>query len=76
MARPHQPTGRKREVSNVIEAIQNRVSELLRRYDDLGPVGVFAATMLRADVERADAAIASGDIVAMLRALEALKGCE
>ena len=47
--------------------------ELLPMYDAI-PTGVFAATMMRADLDRAAKALAEGDVVAMLRVYESLKG--
>jgi len=63
----------------LIEDIQQecrRVRDLLVHYDDLGPVGTFGATMLRADITEGEAAIASMDVVRMMRALVALRGCQ
>ena len=47
--------------------------QLLPVYDSI-PAGVFAATMMRADLDKAAKAMAEGDVVAMLHAYEALKG--
>lgn len=47
--------------------------ELLPVYDSI-PMGVFAATMMRADLDRAARAMAAGDTVAMIGAYESLKG--
>ena len=47
--------------------------ELLPIYDSI-PTGVFAATMMRADLDRAAKAMVEGDTVEMLRIYEALKG--
>ncbi len=38
------------------------------------PTGIFAATMMRADLDAAAKAMAEGDVVAMLRTYESLKG--
>lgn len=53
---------------------QQRVRELLPHYDAI-PTGVFGATMLRQALTRAEQAAASGDVIAMLRSYEELKGC-
>jgi hypothetical protein len=37
------------------------------------PTGIFAATMMRADLDRAATALAEGDVIEMLRAYESLK---
>ena len=55
---------------------QERVTQLLENYAAIGPVGNFGAMMLGRDLKAASEAVASGDIVAMLRAYEALKGCK
>lgn len=49
-----------------------RVRELLPLYDAI-PTGVFAATMIRADLDRAAKAMMEGDVVEMIRAYQALK---
>ena len=51
---------------------QQRVRELLPIYDEI-PAGIFAATMMRQSLTRADQAASSGDVVAMLAAYEDLK---
>jgi hypothetical protein len=55
---------------------QARVRELLGVYRELGPVGTFGAIILEATLREADEAAISGDVVRMLRAYEALKGCQ
>jgi len=50
-----------------------RVREMLPIYDAI-PTGVFAATMMRAELDRAARALASGDVVAMLEVCKSLKG--
>lgn len=52
---------------------QQRVRELLPIYDAI-PTGVFAATMMRQSLARAELAAASGDLVGMIAAYEDLKG--
>lgn len=63
-------------MANVIEAIQaecNRLREdVLPEYDKI-PTGVFAATMMRQSMKRAEQAIASGEVVDMVRALQDLR---
>lgn len=53
---------------------QQRVRELLPLYDSI-PTGTFGAAMLRQVLTRAEQAAASGDVIAMLRSYEELKGC-
>ena len=42
-------------------------------YDSI-PMGHIAASMMRADLDQAAKALAQGDVVAMLRVYESLKG--
>ena len=53
-----------------------RCQRLLEIYASLGPVGAFGYHAIELDIEAAQKVIADGDVVAMLRAYEALKGCE
>jgi phosphoserine aminotransferase len=55
---------------------QARVRELLGVYKAIGPAGVFGATMIEQALQRADRAAAAGDVIAMLRSLEELRGCQ
>ena len=55
---------------------QARVRELLQVYRDIGPAGTFGATMIEQVLKRADEAAISGDVVAILRSYEELKGCK
>lgn len=48
--------------------------EILPEYVAIGAPGMFAATMMRKDLDDAARAMAAGDVVAMIRAHEALKG--
>ena len=47
--------------------------EVLPVYRDIGPSGMFAATMMRRDLDLAAKALAEGDVVAMLAIHESLK---
>lgn len=49
--------------------------ELLPAYDAI-PEGVFAAMMMRKDLDAAAKAMIEGDLPAMIRAYEALRGYE
>lgn len=55
---------------------QERVRGLLAAYRSIGPAGQFGVAMIEADLKEADEAQASGDIVRILRAYQALKECE
>lgn len=54
---------------------QARVRELLAIYKTI-PTGVFGAAMIEQALRRADEAAISGDVVAILRSYEELKGCQ
>lgn len=55
---------------------QARVRKLLGQYREIGPAGTFGALMLEQALQRADQAASSGDVIAMLRSFEELKGCQ
>lgn len=50
-----------------------RCEELFRRYKDIGPAGFFGAMVLEQSLDDARKALASGDAVEMLKALDDLK---
>jgi hypothetical protein len=50
--------------------------ELMPQYIAIGPPGTFALMLMRQALDRAAKAMAEGDVVAMLRAHEELKGFE
>ena len=54
---------------------QARVRELLGVYKTI-PTGAFGAAMIEQALKRADEAAISGDVVAILRSYEELKGCQ
>lgn len=51
-----------------------RARELLGVYRDIGPAGSFGAVVIEGAIRTAEQALASGDVVAMLRSYEELKG--
>lgn len=53
-----------------------RCQELLTQYAAIGPAGNFGAMMIRKDIAAAHKAMIEGDVVAMIRAHEALKNCQ
>lgn len=62
---------------NLVEGLlaeTNRVRDVVGHYDEIGPAGAIGAAMIRADISRAEAALGSGDVVAMLQALATLRG--
>jgi hypothetical protein len=64
-------------MTNLAEALPNeqrRVRELIPLYEAIGPAGSFAISMIKDALRRAEIASASGDVIAMLRSFEELKG--
>lgn len=53
-----------------------RCQELLEEYRAIGPAGLFAHGFIKAHINTAVKALASGDVVAMLQSYNALKGCK
>ena len=51
-----------------------RVRKVLGHYKEIGPAGIFAATFIERDLRDAEEAVLYGDVVQMLRTLEALRG--
>lgn len=47
--------------------------EVMPAYLEVGPPGAFALALMRADLNEAARAMAAGDVVAMVRALETLR---
>jgi hypothetical protein len=50
--------------------------EVMPIYQEIGREGLPALTMMRLELDAAAKALAEGDVVAMLRAYESLKGFE
>ena len=55
---------------------QARVRIILGHYQELGQVGAFGAAFIERDLQLADEASASGDVVAMIAAYQNLKQTE
>jgi hypothetical protein len=54
---------------------QARVRRLLRAYQAIGAAGTLGSILIEETLRRADQAAIQGDVVAMLRSYEELKGC-
>ena len=50
-----------------------RVRRVQGYYKEIGPAGMFGAAMIEQDLQAAEAALASGDVVEMLRTFVALQ---
>ncbi|MGP1682288.1 MAG: hypothetical protein ACTS8S_08185 [Giesbergeria sp.] len=50
-----------------------RVRVILGHYKEIGPAGMFGAAFIEQDLRAADAAMVSGDVVAMICAVKALQ---
>lgn len=48
--------------------------QVMPAYVSIGPAGAFALVMIRAALDEAARSMAEGDVAAMIRAYEALKG--
>ena len=51
-----------------------RVRTVLGYYKEIGPAGAIGAVFIEQDLQAADRAVMSGDVVAMIQALETLRG--
>ena len=60
-------------LGDAIPKEQARVREVLGHYKDIGPAGMFGAAMIEQTLRRADQAVMSGDVVAMIAAYTELK---
>lgn len=61
---------------NIIEGIQKeqeRIRELKKEYEAIGPAGAFGLMFINAALKDADKVIASGDVVEMLKVFSELK---
>lgn len=47
--------------------------QVMPAYIEIGAPGIFALTMMRADLDRAAKALAEGDVAEMIRAYESLR---
>lgn len=51
-----------------------RVRTVLGYYKEIGPAGAIGAMFIEQDLQAADRAVMSGDVVAMIQSLETLRG--
>jgi hypothetical protein len=67
---------RRNDMETLGDALPNeqaRVREILGHYREIGPAGAFGAAMIEASLRKADAAVMSGDLPAMIDAYNDLK---
>jgi hypothetical protein len=64
-------------VANLIEAIQERCSELrteyIPTYESIGPAGSVGVFLMKESIRKAEQAIAEGDTIAMVGCLQDLR---
>ena len=65
-----------KSLADAILTEQARCRELVTQYKAIGPHGAFGALHVSDVLRRTEAAVMSGDTVAMLHCYEELKGCE
>lgn len=55
----------------------NRVRETIKEYEQLpGGVGMIGASLMKIDIQKAERAIATGDVIQMMVCYTALEGIE
>lgn len=66
------------EVNTLGDALPREMArvrdQVMPAYQSIGSAGAFALAMMRADLDAAANALATGDVVEMLRVHESLKG--
>ncbi len=63
-------------MTNLVEGLHTqlvRCREILKHYEELGPVGTFGAMAILRDIEEAECALRSCDVVRMIKAFQILK---
>lgn len=61
-------------LAEALPAEQRRVRELIPLYQSIGQAGIPATLLMKDALSRAEVASASGDVIAMIRCYEELKG--
>ena len=64
-------------MENLIEVLQNKVAEMreeyLPVYQTIGPAGAFVVAMVHSAIQKAEQAVATMDVVEMVRSLQELR---
>jgi hypothetical protein len=68
--------GKYKTLADAIPEEIKRCQSLIETYNSIGPAGNFAKIMIQADIDSAIKAMLEGDLVGMIRAYKAMKGCE
>jgi hypothetical protein len=69
-------TTESKTLADALPIEQARCRELLTLYKEIGAAGTLGALMIEQALQRADKAVMSADVVAMLRSYEELRGLE
>jgi hypothetical protein len=72
------PTTTEKKAENLMDGLfkeMNRCRELKAMYEEI-PQGKFGARMIQIDIDNAEEAIKSNDVIKMLQAYNALKECQ
>ena len=62
-----------RTLGDALPKEQARVREILGAYREIGPAGAFGAALIEHALRRADMAVMSGDVAAMIRSYNELR---
>jgi hypothetical protein len=66
-------SNKKKSLAEELPIEQARVREILGHYIEIGPPGAFGAAMIQNDLRKAEEAVASGNVVDMIKAYTALQ---
>ena len=69
----HPSSGEVKTLGEALPKEQARVREVLGHYKEIGPAGMFGAAMIEQILQKADQAVVSGDVVAMIAAYKDLQ---
>lgn len=70
----YDPSTRSYTLAEALPAEQKRVREVREAYCEIGPAGYLGTVIIDQALARAEQAAASGDVIAMLRSYEELRG--
>lgn len=67
-------TSKPRNLAEALPVEQARVRKVRDTYCEVGPAGFLGTVIIDRALERAEHAVASGDVIAMIRSYEELRG--